>query len=321
MNFGPGNLLHETESSKTKLEIKPSYLTDLNAKLTAKKENNDNSDIKYIIQNELNEVNNQLLLLKENFNMKDEIFSKNITGHRDLPKPEPPEQKESKTKKTDLNPHQLNFIGHEMLTLLKTFNKVIKSDFKHVIESDIKTYDTMSDWIFLLLGLRRKTSLNNKQDSYDVNEQILKQNIVYTKKAKKSFHYVNTLENLKFALVNPEQSKKKLKKLKKLPTMSATEHAALNVDSVKVATKYLNALNAYKNQMRQFMNIHEPSSEKQLKQAVKTTPLPEPDYSKDWKLLAILIDRLIFITFSLIIPICLILMYVKVLIVETVKLD
>ena len=208
-----------------------------------------------------------------------------------------------------------------MLTLLKTFNKVIKSDFKHVIESDIKTYDTMSDWIFFLLGLRRKTSLNNKQDSYDVNEQILKQNIVYTKKAKKNFHYVNTLENLKFALVNPEQSKKKLKKLKRLPTMSATEHAALNVDSVKVATKYLNALNAYKNQMRQFMNIHEPSSEKQLKQAVKTTPLPEPDYSKDWKLLAILIDRLIFITFSLIIPICLILMYVKVLIVETVKLD
>lgn len=287
-------------------------MTDVNTKITNEREKNNHSQIKNIIQQELNEVNNQLTLLKESFNIKEDIFK---TAQTRSVKAEDP----VKVKKGAMNPHHMDIIGHSMLKLLKTVNTVIKQ--KNSIPSEIDTYDTVSDWLLFVFGINRKPCTGPEEcEPTSVNDHIDSHIL------RKKLRYINTLENLKSDLIKPEtksKSKTKPKTVDEIKPDLSSYSAAKEVDSVRVATKYLTLLKLYKNQIRQYMgqasDAEEPPAKKVTIKIEKVQP--EPDFSRDWKLLAILIDRLIFVFFSIVIPLCLFLMYMKVLLLKNAELD
>lgn len=312
INFGSGNLLHESNSIdlKSKLEINSELMTDVNTKITNEREKNNHSQIKNIIQQELNEVNNQLTLIKENFNIKEDIFKEIQTNPVKAEEP-------VKVKKDAMNPHQIDIIGHSMLKLLKAINTVIKE--KNSIPSEIDTYDTVSDWLLFVFGINRKPWTEPEECDPTSNNDHIYINIL-----RKKLRYINTLENLKSDLIKPEtKSKTKPKTVDEIKPNLSSYSAAKEVDSVRVATKYLTLLKLYKNQIRQYMgqasDAEEPPAKKMTIKVEKVQL--EPDYSRDWKLLAILIDRLIFSFFAIVIPLCLFTMYMKVLLLKNAELD
>ena len=87
---------------------------------------------------------------------------------------------------------------------------------------------------------------------------------------------------------------------------------------VKMATKYLGLLKEYNTTIKAFLGSDQVDK---VDVAGRKASEAEPDYSYEWKYLAILIDRLIFILFSAVIPVCLVLMYIQLRIFEPVQLD
>ena len=283
INLGE-NLIDES----TKCNLDHNSLSNLNRKLTMfdPKRPKDLKKIKNIIQEEIDILNEELRVLQHNFTSKKDIFDEKFS-------------KKNVDNILENNATGMDTLGNEFLSLVKTIKCLIKSNLKEN-ETKAESKNETCNWLFFFYRLTN-FKCNNIRSCTE--SPIKKRN---DNKCKRNLHYVNTLENLKLNIVKP-------RKKKNLEQVSATE---CEKDTMtKRGYKYLNLLQCYKQQINGFTQFGKGVLiDKKKKSEIA-------DFSNDWKLFAIVIDRMIFLIFSLIIPICLLLMYFKFYLKEPVELD
>ena len=236
-------------------------------------------------------VNDELKILEQNFYSKADIFSDTSNVSEKL---NDSQSRSKKRKSSQSNPYHMELLGNEVLNLLKTVNLIIKKNFDKQVGSNLKVYDSIFEWLMFVIGFRRE---EHGPGFLKVDE---------SQKHVKNIQYVNMLENLKLNIVKPET------KLRK-KTMEYKVSDSESKDVTNKALKYMNLLKIYNCQIK---NFSRPNVKKRKHEKKADKKQEDVDHSQDWMYLAILIDRLIFIVFSVIIPVCLTLMYIKILTLE-----
>ena len=197
----------------------------------------------------------------------------------------------------DLN-QSIDMFGTENLMLVKAIKKLIKAnenENNRLIEQNRSSFD----WFLFIFGFK-----NNNLKSVKKNKSINKTNCL------RNLNYVNNLEKMKSSILKPEILKYDINTSENSTTDNGQDLMTKN------GYKYLNKLRYYNHHLNKISSI----SRKVIinKNEVK---LEELDCSDDWKFFAIVIDRLIFLIFSIIIPVCLLLMYANFLLRKPVDFD
>ena len=377
-----------------KESIKQNLEKQINSNDLSVEQQNIYKEIKISIQDELYSVNNELSKLKKSFlnNNKfktNDYFKKNILNYKVGSKHAdrgmflsngniPTYSVKHDSRKKDL-------LGSEMLGLLKTLKKFI-----------VKHSDTSNEANDLDNVFKFCTGLNVIHDR-NTDDICNQETIYYDKKIVKNFHFINTLENLKFDLVKTKSKSKSLSKINKLnenyneyngisnnfqyrsmshffknsennlnynsysssnansnininkSSWSTLNSANLDLGSkrnnnetykscynknekynqkqidkqlcLKNSKQYLGLLIEYKHQIKKYLQQFDVDEEVDLRHnSTKKSTLEKkeihtfnkiPSYTFEWKYLAIIIDRIVFYFFTFLIPICILVMYLK----------
>ncbi len=209
-----------------------------------------------------------------------------------------------------VNESLIDLIGNDILNIFT----IIKFSIKRNVEEDallhksiIKKRNTLLNFIEKRPSDRDNMGKNLMNNSPKENKQL------------NNIKYVDTLENLKLKIVKPHKCKQIYISQKSTCCNNDKYEPMSTRDYGK---KYLTILKNYNRQLSSYVR------EKNLKPVVtvfekneEKNSVIEPDYSCEWKYLAILIDRLIFIVFSIVIPVCLTFLFVKLSFMEPVVLD
>ena len=326
ISFFDGNLIYERKPTKKTKRAVPIIQNHLNCFQQKLSQLGTKADVKELIQDEINLVNEDLKRLKKNFDLKFDIFAESdrVTSPlgKSLAKPE-----------SNAFDSYAEILGDDILNLLKTLKLVIKQNVETKAKENVylKNYESLYEWLLFCVGLKK-----NDQNALISQNQTSNQTHIH-KGNKQNFHFLNTLENLKLHLVKPDKWRYKIEKYRR-GTLNAYSDGYLNehrqekvqetndsvpsdlqsegqrIGSEKKAKHYLKLLREYKLEVRKYFdnnsntqfnnNVYRSNT-----QSRKVTL--EPDYSSEWKYLAIIIDRLIFFGFSIIIPVCLFAMYMK----------
>lgn len=288
IDLGRDNIIDK--AAKSKIDHDP--LRNLNQKLMMFDPNRpkDLRKIKKLIQAEIDILNEELKILQNNYVSKKDIFDEKAskkTGYHSI-------------KNEKNNTANIDILGNEFLSLVKTIKCLIKSNLNEAESKKNESKAKTCNCLFFFYKLSNfKCNKMEKCSNFPIKK-------IYDTNCKRNMHYVNTLENLKLNIVRP----KKKVNLEQV-SVSKFEQDIMT----KRGYKYLDYLRCYKKQIHGFTKFNIDVDK------TKTNELNTSDFSNDWKYLAIVIDRVIFTFFSLIIPVCLLLMYFKFYLKETVDLD
>jgi hypothetical protein len=270
-------------------------ITNLTAKLNENILNFENDLISY------SSIRDQLKLISEELiNIEKELIRQQVLN----------DKKMNGTSKNSFESRSDSDLGYDALNLLKTIKLVIKD---HQNNNEI------------LYNLEEEDDEENKKKSCfricisnqtdNINEYN-KSNTLNTKKY--NFKLINTLESLK-CIVNAEKNKQKQTNNNNYHNHHHHHHHhhhqllynRNNTEVISNSEKCLTLLKDYNSQIKFFLNESNFSREMSTNEH-KVDLKCVPSYVYEWKYFAIIIDRILFFSFALIIPICLLWIYLKI---------
>ncbi len=259
--------------------------------------------LKNIIQDEINLVDDELKNLEKSLALKKDILIHKLKASNKSKNDH--ETTVINQKNNDINNGNfVDLIGKDVLCLLKIIKTMIKQNTEDSIQLEIHENKKFKSCfkIFETMNFKR----------------IDKRNSIMESKHRKNIRYANTLENLKLSIIKPEKVKPCI--VRGNSAFNSLFDKEDQVFMTKNAKQYLNLLRNYNHQLGCYVRVNNLGSESVIKTNQEKNTI-DPDYSYEWKYLAILIDRLIFVFFSVLIPLCLLLMFVKFTLMESVELD
>lgn len=253
-----------------------------------------------VIKYELNKINEELIniekylieqqILKDKMSCSSSIRTKIIKNKNNL--------ENSTCASTSSN---YDLLGQDVLNLIKTIKLVINNSNDKSQQNINDVSNKPKHKFYFCIGLNNaEEEESNKHNKYVNNCSSDKTN----------FKLINTLEALKQTLTGTN----KLSREKKQQSFSKIIHASCkhNTEVVQQSETYLSLLTDYKSLIKQFLKENPLDAQKSQ---VITDNLfrvkSVPAYVYEWKYLAIILDRIFFFIFALIIPICLLFIYAK----------
>lgn len=225
-----------------------------------------------LVKNELNSINEELISIEKKLIQNQQQKDK-MTCYSNITTP-------IETLDSDIYESQSDLIiGHNALSLIRSIKQVINDQSK---QSDFK-----SEQKFLFC-----TGLNKQEIKIETK--------------KPNFKLINTLESIKFTLQNKTKNKSK-----RFQT-SHQNYCKHNIEQIETAEIYLNYLKDYNTQIKLYLNETKPQLIVPNEMTNIDKPKPVPSYVYEWKYLAIILDRIFFFTFALVIPICLFFMFIEI---------
>lgn len=266
-------------------------MKDFEMKLMNLNPNNpeDMKQIKDIMQKEINILNAELRSLEAYQISKIDTYECNIGTNIE--------------EKNEVDFESMEIFGIDNLMLMKAIKKLIKAN---QIESEQKMLTKSSssfNWLFYIFAFR-----------YNHIKPVSKNNSINRTKCLRNINYVSNLEKMKSSILKAEPTKKLNNK--------SSENSTTDTENImtKRGYKYLSLLRFYKNRLNSLSTTSN-TPKNSITKKNKEVELEEPDCSDDWKYFAVVLDRLIFIIFSLVIPLCLLLMYANFMMREPVDFD